>query len=73
LKNLACPRAAEELDELEEYAPEAVGFAWLGIDAEQYCRALYEAWDKVRDNHALRLGSGTCHTDRTRQLFPSRS
>lgn len=41
-------RAAAELDEQGAYTLEANTFRYLGIDAEQYHRALGEAWDKVR-------------------------
>lgn len=39
--------AATELADLEQYTPEAHAMALLGLDAEQYHRALAEAWDRV--------------------------
>ncbi|MEX2185624.1 MAG: hypothetical protein WD875_02475, partial [Pirellulales bacterium] len=41
--------AASELADLERYTAEAQMFAQLGVDAEQYHRALALAWDKVAE------------------------
>jgi hypothetical protein len=41
--------AASELADLERYTDEALTFAWLGVDAEQYHRALALAWDKLAE------------------------